>query len=86
MFYKGVYGDLQNQGFLKAKNFLHFITRLFSIYGNNLLDHIVAKNISHECQGMRKHFLKNHAFLMWANGLQFLLDEVAPMLINTMHS
>jgi hypothetical protein len=51
-----------NQGFLKAKNFLHFVTRLFSVYGNNLLDHIVAKNL--ECQGMRKHLLENHTLLI----------------------
>jgi len=75
-----------NQGFSKAKNFLHFVTRLLSVYGNNLLDHIIAKNISHECQGMRKHFLENHALLIWASILQFLLDEVAPMLINIVHS
>jgi hypothetical protein len=53
-----------NQGFLKAKNFLHFVTRLLSVYGNNLLDHIVAKNLGHECQGMRKHLLENHALLI----------------------
>jgi hypothetical protein len=63
-----------------------FVTMLLSVYGNNLLDHIVAKNISHECQGMRKHFLENHALLIWASRLQFLLDEVAPMLISTVHS
>jgi len=72
--------------FLKAKKKLHFVTRFFSIYGNNLLDHIVAKNINHECQGMKEDFLENHALLILASNLQFLLDEATPMLINTLHS
>lgn len=63
---------------LSQNSFLHLVTML-----KELLNYIVAKDVSHKLQCVRLYFAEDLVFLVTICSLEFLLNEPRSMLVAT---